>query len=737
MGAALKGSGVDMDGSARDHLEREAEKCRRALEKMPDNVDLLLLTSVIELKLEHPDAAVKRLEEALAVRPFSAELWCRYGELLLLQSRYQDAAGAFDRSTELNPNHPETHHLAGMALVGCGRQPEAVEALKRAVLLRPGFPEALNDLGGILKERGDSARAAACFERAIEAAPHFAPAINNLGLVHYDLGHLDEAAAAFRKVLAFEPDHPEALNNLGTVLSRRNALEEGMACYRQALALRPHYPEALLNLGMALAESGREAEAIETCRRALSIKPDYPEALFKLGSLLEGQGRLPEARVCFERAVAINPRYAIAVNALAGIHFKQGRLDEAAAFYRKAINIDPNFPEALNNLGMVLCRQGAFEESLTCFERSLTLRPDYPEVLMNLGNTLRDAGRLPQAISSLERALSLDGDSPSLHLNLGIFLLAAGRLEEGWNEYEWRWRYEGFAANLRHFAQPRWVGEPAENRVLLLCSEQGFGDTLQFCRYAPLAAARGFRVHLLVQPPLVRLLTSLGGIDQVFGADLELPHFDLQCPLMSLPLVFHTHLGNIPADIPYLAPERDAVAEWRGRLPDNPSRRLKVGLAWAGTSRPYSPVSAAADRERSLSPELLAPLLEVPGTQFFSLQKDRSIVPPELGLIDLMDECRDFADTAALIANLDLVVSVDTAVAHLAGALGKPVLLLVRSACCWRWLRDREDSPWYPTLRLFRQPRPGDWESAIAGVRGELERYAAQVDGLGERNIMA
>jgi hypothetical protein len=349
------------------------------------------------------------------------------------------------------------------------------------------------------------------------------------------------------------------------------------------------------------------------------------------------------------------------------------------------------------------------------------LRSDYPDALMNLSNSLFDSGKLEEAISALEQAISLKSDLPGLHKNLSMFYLAAGRYEEGWREYEWRWECEDLAPDKRNYAQPRWRGEAAEGRVLLLYAEQGFGDTLQFCRYAPLAAARGLRVVLMVQPPLVRLMGSLAGVEKVMGSDQPLPDFDLQCPLMSLPLAFDTRVESIPASVPYLAAEEGDVLTWRKRFPDNPSGELKVGLVWAGNPRKHAPVHAATDHRRSIPPEMLAPIFKVPGVQFYSLQKDGPRAPVEFGLIDFMAECHDFADTAALMANLDLIISVDTSVVHLAGALGKPVWVLDRFDNCWRWLRNREDTPWYPTFRLFRQPRLGDWGSVIARVRDELE----------------
>jgi hypothetical protein len=306
-------------------------------------------------------------------------------------------------------------------------------------------------------------------------------------------------------------------------------------------------------------------------------------------------------------------------------------------------------------------------------------------------------------------------------MNLGMALLKMGDFENGWREYEHRWDVGAMKAVRRPESLPWWDGSAAP-RTLLLHAEQGLGDTLQFCRYAPMAAARGVRVVLEVQKPLVRLLRALPGIAQVVGQGEALPHFDLHAPLMSLPWILGSTLETLPGTTPYLQAEAAEVAHWRGRLAEIAPVEKRVGLVWAGNPRRDSPVLAAVDRRRSMPPEKLARLGECQGVTFFSLQKDSAGDCGDVPMVDVMGEMADFAATAALIANLDLVISVDTAVAHLAAALGKPVWLLNRFDSCWRWLDERRDSPWYPSLRLYNQPRPGDWESVMGDVVGDLRK---------------
>ena len=346
--------------------------------------------------------------------------------------------------------------------------------------------------------------------------------------------------------------------------------------------------------------------------------------------------------------------------------------------------------------------------------RALALKPNYPEAHSNLGGALADQGRLDEAAAHFRRAVALRPDYPEAHSNLGMVLLALGDLAAGWKEFEWRWKMPHVVKAARSFAQPRWRGDAAEGRTLLIHAEQGFGDTVQLCRYAPLAASRGLRVILAVQEPLVRLLRCLPAVDRVVRQGEALPPFDLHCPMLSLPSALATAAASIPSAAPYLHADPAQVAAWRTRLAELGDKDLRIGLAWAGN--PDLPT----DRRRSLAPDRLAPLLDVSGLHFCSLQKSGPAAPDAFPLTDLMDGVGDFADTAALIANLDLVISVDTAVAHLAAALGKPVWLLNRFDSCWRWQASRRDSPWYPTLRLYRQPRPGEWGPVLAEVVRDL-----------------
>jgi Tfp pilus assembly protein PilF len=430
---------------------------------------------------------------------------------------------------------------------------------------------------------------------------------------------------------------------------------------------------------------------------------------------LRQQGRAAEAIVWYRKAVALAPRDADLHNTLGILLREQGRAMEAAECFRAAIALVPGHAGAHNNLGNALREQGMLDEAVACYRQAIALAPERPGTLSNLGATLHQAGRLDEAIACYRRALALAPDLAAAQHHLAMALLAQGDFAAGLPAFEWRMRTSQAAGAQRNFPQKQWRGEAASGQRLLIHAEQGFGDTLQFCRFAPLAEARGLKVTLEVQPALVRLLRASfpGLVVQARGQ--ALPAFDLHCPMLSLMLAFGTTPETIPAGI-YLRADAGREAAWRARI-DAPRGVRRVGLCWAGNPMAHSATLAELDRRRSIPPGLLAPVLDVPGVAFVSLQKDAVAAP---GMLDFMPEIEDFADTAALVASLDLVITVDTAVAHVAAGLGKPVWLLDRFSPCWRWLLGRQDSPWYPTLRIYRQPGPGDWGAVVGKVAADL-----------------
>jgi tetratricopeptide (TPR) repeat protein len=548
----------------------------------------------------------------------------------------------------------------------------------------------------------------------------------NLANAHLNQGRLEQAHALYRQVLTAQPVFAEAANNLGNVLRQWDRREEAGHAYARALVAKPDFPEALSNLGIVRRHQGRPGDAEVLFRRAIALRPTYPAAHNNLGNLLKTRRRLPEAIYHYTQAILLKRNFPEAASNLGAVLRLQGKLDEAAICFNFASALNPAYPDAHNNYGNLLQARGLPAEAVAAYRRATVLKPAFAETYNNRGTLLQMAGNIDEALGCYRRAISLRPDYAEAHNNLAMALLAGGNFAAGWQEYEWRWDIAEMTGARPRFAQPRWQGEPAAGRSLLIHAEQGFGDTLQFCRFAPLVAARGIRVTVQVQRPLVRLLSQLPGVDRVMARGETAPPFDLHCPMLSLPLAMNTTLDTIPAAAAYLHAPEEAAAVWRRRLADLCGDAPRIGLAWAGNPRRHSPDLALVDRRRSMAPARLAPLFEVAGVSFVSLQKDGPRPPDGFPLIDVMSEMADFADTAALIANLDLVVTVDTAIAHLAAALGKPVWIMDRFDSCWRWLRGRQDSPWYPTARLFRQPAPDDWETVVSRVRDELAlRFAA------------
>lgn len=516
---------------------------------------------------------------------------------------------------------------------------------------------------------------------------------------------------------------PEAIC-MAFAFHRNGRPNDAEALYRTLLDRDPDHAAALYGLGLLCLQQGRLDDAMRLTQRALARRPGWAEAHGNLGSALMALGRTREAAESFARAVAHNPRLAKAHQDLAAALRAERRYDEAVRHGEQALALSPDLAEAHATIGAALLPLGRFDAALDHATRAVELNPGNLGLYSLLGVVLRSLNRPREAIAAYDRALAIKPDHAEAHWNQSVARLTDGDFEAGWKQFEWRWRNPALGEARRHFTQPRWLGDCSlAGRTVLLHAEQGFGDTIQFARYVPLVAQQAARTVIEVPRPLVRLMSGLAPTVTVVAEGQELPHFDLHCPFMSLPLAFGTRLDTIPADVPYLAARKDQVEAWRRRLAQ--LRGLRIGLVWAGAPRQAQPASNATDRRRSIALARYARLAAIPGLSFVSLQKGdaaaQTLAPPAgLQIHDWTDGLDDFSDTAALIAALDLVISVDTAVVHLAGALGKPVWMLNRFDTCWRWLLGRNDSPWYPTLRQFRQPAPGDWDLVLEAVARAL-----------------
>ena len=507
-----------------------------------------------------------------------------------------------------------------------------------------------------------------------------------IAVQHHQAGRLAAAEQIYRRVLAVDPNHVDVLHFLGVIANQTGKHELAVEYLERAIALRGDDATFHNNLGEAYRALHRTAEAAASYRRALKLKPDFAEAYYNLG----------------------------------GMSADQGELREAVAFYRRALELQPDFAEAHYNLGNVLADQGEPGEAVATYRRALEFKPGYVEAHNNLGTAFLRQRKLGEAAACYRRALQLKPDFAEAHLGLAAFHLLHGDLQPGWPEYEWRWLTKQSA--LRPFQQPPWDGSSLVGKTILLHAEQGLGDTIQFVRYAPLVKRLGATVILECQQPLVPLLAVCPGIDRLIGCGDHLPAFDVHLPLLSVPRVLKTCLANIPADVPYLSAKAESIECWRQALAGAPG--FKVGINWRGRPGPGNWT------RRDVPLRLFASLAEIPTVRLVSLQKGAGPTEEQPAASQLslwepgpeLDQNGDFTDTAGIMKNLDLVITSDTAVPHVAGALGVPVWVALPFVPDWRWMLDRGDSPWYPTMRLFRQKEPGDWAGVFSEIAAALRQ---------------
>jgi tetratricopeptide (TPR) repeat protein len=623
----------------------------------------------------------------------------------------------------------------GHILEAEGRIEEAMQRYLNAIRLAPNPARAHLNHGNILLAKGDLKGALDAFRTAIKHNPDYAGAYYNMGNALLGNGQIDEAVANYRRALEINPDYAEVHCSLGVAaLKELGQLDNAVASFQRALQINPDLVEAHTNLDVAIRDifsmgnvlmgNGQLDKAVASYRRVLEIKPDFAEAHTILGLALKDLGQLDGAVVSHRRALEIKPDLAEAHNNLGLALHDFGQYEDAEASFRHALGIKPDFTEAHSNLGVTLKSLGQLDGAVASYWRALEIKPDLAEAHNNLGLALQDLGQYEDAAASYQRALEIKPDFAETHFNLSLLLLSLGQYAEAWPKYEARYQpnFKGRNVILPDVTFPQWESEPLNGKSLVIWPEQGFGDEMQFVRYIPLLKIRGVsRITLVCTSPLKVLLGTLEGVDAVVSESeaASLPFHDYWTFSMSLPLHFATTVDTIPAKLPYLSAPLERLNRWHNRLPKG---GLKVGLVWKGSAVHKN------DANRSLpSLSILAPLWSVPGITFVSLQKgqgeDEAATPPTgQPIVHMGSGIQDFADTAAIVAQLDLVICIDTAIAHLAGALGKPCwVLLPAHGTDWRWLQERTDSPWYPgVMRLFRQTKAGDWAATISDATQAL-----------------
>lgn len=633
-----------------------------------------------------------------------------------------DSATAVDlirQALERRPRFAAAETNLGNALLALGRAAEACEAHRRALALEPGDPMVLHNLGNACLHLGDLAGAEQAFRAALERLPGHPLIRLGLARVLAAAGRAGPAEAELRQAIAAAPELAEARDLLGELCLARGDHSGAQAEFAAALALAPRDFRANTGLGVVLLRVGRAAEALPFLQTAREVSPTSPLALSNLGAALRATGRLVEALAVLEEAVARDPTHADARCNLGAVLTDLGRAAEALPHFARAAEEAPANPTPHVNIGSALADLGRYEEAADAARAALARDPRHAAALTVLGRALGELGRHAEAIAACERALEIDPDWVEARWNLALPLLRTGEYERGWRAFESRFEAVGRKLRPAPLPVPRWGGEDPAGRTILAYWEQGFGDTIHFARYLPLLAARGARVLFDCQAPLRPLFRDFPGVAALVDPARERVEAEFQVALMSLPHLFGTTLETVPAAVPYL---RAPGCPEELVLPD--TGRFRVGVAWAGSP------GQANNRFRSIPLADLAPLFGLPDIDWYGLQVGEEAaelrrIPEAATVVDLSPRLRDFADTAAVMEQLDLVLTVDTSVAHLAGALARPVWILLAHVCCWRYLLEREDSPWYPTARLFRQERPGDWPGVVSRLARELPRLTS------------
>jgi tetratricopeptide (TPR) repeat protein len=724
----------ELESAVRDHragrLREAVAAYENLLRRTPDDPDLMQLLGVALGQLgNHVDGA-RFLARSLELKPDRPTVLLNLAQALRALGREEEALACCDRALSLDQTLAGGYRMRGSALAALGRREEALANFGQALRLAPQDAAAHADLGVALDAVGRTGDALGCFERAIELDPSLAAAHHNHAMLAARLGNHERALQSFDRALALQPHHAALHNNRGNALKELGRLPEALESYTLALAIEPGNVETLHNRAAMYVLLGRYAEALRDYDELLARRGEQAPDLIGRGAALVALHRNAEALTPLQRAIEQLPRDAEAHIQYGVALLRLNRYEEALASFDRALTIRPDLPDVLNNRGAALVALDRVEQALTTFQSAVAKGGVSADNYINLGLVYRSLGRYYEAQASFRQALARRPADPAASFALAFVDLTLGEFEQGWPLYEARFQEPTLAVPTREFGVPRWDGrESLVGKTLLVHAEQGLGDAIHFCRYLLLLASKGINIVFEVMPALKALVRSLPSAIQIVARGERIPLVDYHCPLLSLPLALGTDLATIPAAVPYLATDSERVAKWGARLQAIPG--LRVGIAWQGNLSVEQLIWA---KGRSMPLAALAPLTQVPGVSLVSLQKGPGSeqlheVPFRDRVFDLgsqLDQGPDaFLDTAAVMAGLDLVISTDTSIAHLAGALARPTWVALPAAAEWRWLLERTDSPWYPTMRLFRQRRRGNWQSVVTALVAALTPLAS------------
>jgi len=707
------------------HRQNQLAQAMTAYEQVlraaPEHAGALHHVGIIAFQAGNHNIATGFLRSALALAPHVGAIHLDLGNAYKELGRHEDALACYARAGERDPAMPDLDFNRAATLQALARLDEALDAYDRALAANPGDAECHNNRAVVLKELGRFDEALAGFDRALGLDARYAGAHNNRGNVYRELGQLDVALQCYDRVIELA-DGAEAHFNRATVLQALGQPHSALESYGRALARNPSFAKAYNNRATVLEKLNRFEAALDDCRAALSLEPASADAHVAHGVVLFGMRRMREALSAFQEALRFDPDNADTWEKCGVAHRELKEFDAAMACHDKALELGGERIVSHLNKGNVLRDRGEPEQAIATYLHTLEIAPGFADAYVNLGTVYDGIGRRAEARASYDRAIELAPDFALAHWNRSLLDLQDGNFADGWRGYEWRWKTASLAVykEKREFDQPLWTGaEDLAGKTILLWGEQGFGDVLQFCRYAALVAARGATVILEVKAPLRALMQGVEGVHQVLVRGEPLPRFDVQCPLLSLPLAFGTGLDSIPAPRRYLGTDAGKVSAWSRRLGEHAGPR--VGIVWSGNSAHVN------DGRRSIDFAAFAQLFGG-AAQFIALQKevrpsDRAALDACPQVVQAGDRFEDFGDTAALCELLDLVITVDTSVAHLAAALGKPTWVLLPPNSDWRWLRERSDSPWYPGMKLYRQQQAGNWTPVLDAVRADLDAF--------------
>jgi Flp pilus assembly protein TadD len=707
-------------------LTRAGEIYRQVLAMEPGNADALHLLGMVELSSGRAASAVPLMERAIVLLPKSAHFHSNLANARRELGQFEEAERGYRRALELGARLPEVHNNYGITLLQMGRDAEAEAQFREAIRLRPAHAAARANLSRALLHLGRAEEALTAAEDALLNDAGLAAGMLAKGAALRVLGRLVEAEASHRSAIERE-ESAEAWIGLARVLSDQRRDTEAVDAAGRATALRPTDHGVWTNLGSLLMAAGRCDEASSAFARSAELMPGFVPAWSNLGAALTASGRLIEAEEALRKGLGLAPGDHACWRNLAVLYGRAWRREEAVSAAEKALEAAPDDPESHHALGVAHEHNRRSDLAVACFRRAIELDPAYAKAHEGLAVACEHLAMFPEAIREYDAAATLDPDTHSSRMKLGMVRMLTGDLAQGWRDYESRIPWMGQLGVLQHFDRPRWDPSLPGRPRLVVYGEQGLGDLMQFIRAMPMLKQRASTVIVSCKPEVAALAATAPGVDLVVPEGHPLPDYDAWVPLLSVPWELGHIPHELPARVPYLRPPPGETERWRQRLASLPAG-LRVGIVWSGSPLHHN------DHNRSIPLRTLGPVAEVRGVNWVNLQKGpgaRQIVgSPFAGVMtDWMDECGDYADTAALVANLDLVIAVDTSVCHLAGALGRQVWTLLPFVPDWRWMLERETTPWYPTMRLWRQPTFGDWTSVVDRLRAALSRLAAGESG--------